>query len=481
MNRRNFLGKSALTNLLAVGSVSSLFASGKPKEKNNYKNYRVAIEVDVLVCGGGCSGVVTAISAARHGAKVALIERLPSIGGMATNGLVNAWHTSDREKLVILGLVEESGQRLLKGNWVIKDLRNNHSHETYWFEPEGARIVWQQMLREAGVRTFCYLAVGEPIVEGNQVKGILADTKTGRKAFLGKIVIDCTGDGDIAANAGLPFSYGRESDELVQGMTMCFTLRGLDVPMMKTIPNDQLDQIMNKMEQLRKEGKMPPFNAGNTRALLRGAWGNFFPWNMCPVAGNPLDEEELTRLTEISREQILQYIDFWKKDVPGMETAKLDQTACSLGIRESRRVKGLNTLDKDMVLEAVKQPDAVGHGVWMLDIHDPKGSGYTTFTDQNTRTMLKAGTSYHIPLGIALNDRFHNLAVPCRAASTTHQALASFRVQSHLMVLSQGVGTCAAMALDANTTMDKVDIKELQKVLKADGVYLEDVPQKKFQ
>jgi hypothetical protein len=159
-----------------------------------------------------------------------------------------------------------------------------------------------------------------------------------------------------------------------------------------------------------------------------------------------------------------------------MGKAELDVSGTSLGIRESRRIQGLITLDREMVLNAVKQPDAVGHGVWMVDIHDPKGTGYTTWSDQSSRNMLNAGTSYHIPLGIALNDKIPNLAVPCRAASTTHEALASFRVQTHLMTLSQGVGTCAAMALGANTLMQNVDLKKLQRTLKADGVYLEDVP-----
>ena len=476
MNRRNFLGKSSLASLLAAGSGSLLFSACTPKSKINYKKYKVAVEVDVLVCGGGCSGVAASISAARHGARVALIERLPSVGGMSTNGLVNGWHCSDRQKLVILGLVSESVDRAIKHDWIFKDKRFPYAHETYWFEPEGMRIVWQQMLREAGVRTFCYLAAGEPIVEGNQIKGVLADTKTGRKAFLGKIVIDSTGDGDIAANAGLPFSYGRESDGLVQGMTMNFNLRGLDVPSMKAITDEKINGIMEEMDLLHKEGKLPPYNAGNTRVLLKGEWGNSFPWNMCPVAGNPLDEEELTRLTELAREQVFQYVNYWKGKVPGMKNAQVEQTGFALGIRESRRINGIKTLTEEMVLDAMKQPDAVGHGVWMIDIHDPKGSGYTTWSDQNSRTMLEAGTSYHIPLGIALNDQIPNLAVACRAASSTHEALASFRVQTHLMTLAQGVGTCAAMALDANASMVKVNIGKLQQTLKKDGVYLEDIP-----
>jgi len=211
---------------------------------------------------------------------------------------------------------------------------------------------------------------------------------------------------------------------------------------------------------------------------MLGYWGapNHLPWNVLPVAGNPLDEEDLSRLTAQAREYLVEYIDFWREHVPGMAEAKIEQTGFSLGIRESRRVLGRATLDADMVLGAVKHADAVGHGVWMVDIHDPKGSGYTTYTDRGDRNMLAAGPSYHIPLGMALNDTIPNLAVACRAESSTHEAHASFRVQTHLMALAQGVGTAAALALNANVDLAAVDLPALQQTLKDDGVYLEDVP-----
>jgi heterodisulfide reductase subunit A-like polyferredoxin len=104
MNRRNFLGNTLIGGI-GVGCSNSLLATESPS-----KDYPHAADVDVLVCGGGCSGVAAAVSAARHGAKVLLLERLPSVGGMATNALVNIWHCSDRKKQVIFGLVEETHQ-----------------------------------------------------------------------------------------------------------------------------------------------------------------------------------------------------------------------------------------------------------------------------------------------------------------------------------------------------------------------------------
>ena len=162
--------------------------------------------------------------------------------------------------------------------------------------------------------------------------------------------------------------------------------------------------------------------------------------------------------------------------MPGLEHVEIEQTGFSLGIRESRRIGGLKTLDRDMVLGAVKQADAIGHGVWMIDIHDPKGSGYTTWSDRNNKTMVPRGDSYHIPLGMCLNASIPNLAVVGRCASSTHEGHASVRVQTHCMVMGQGVGTCAALALKAGVDMRQLDIARLQSTLREDGVYLKDVP-----
>jgi hypothetical protein len=199
---------------------------------------------------------------------------------------------------------------------------------------------------------------------------------------------------------------------------------------------------------------------------------------MCPVAGNPLDEEELTRLSAQAREQVYQYVNLWREQMPGCSEAEVEQMGFALGIRESRRIRGLKTLDAQMVVKAVKQPDAIGHGFWMIDIHDPRGTGHTTWVDQKAEMMPPAGDSYHIPLGMCLNATMPNLAVVGRCASSTHEGLASVRLQSHCMVMGQGIGTCAALALGAGVDMAKLDIRKLQAQLRQDGVYLEDVPHK---
>ncbi len=435
----------------------------------------VLAETDVLVCGGGTAGITAACSAARHGAKVILIERWPCVGGMATAALVNGWHRSDRTKVVINGLVEEAAERARKCGWIEQVKNFPRAFETHWFDPEGMKVVYQDMLDESGVRTFCYLVAGEPVVEGGRIRGVVVETKEGTRAILARIVIDATGDGDIAAKAGLPFEYGRVGDGLVQGMTMMFRLSDV-APEIVNAHHQDADRVFNLMKKLRDEGKFPQFLEVAARGYLHSARPPDVSYNMCPVAGNALHEEELTRLTAKARRQVHQYVELWRKEMPGFEDARVVQTGFSLGIRESRRVHGLKTLDAHMVVKAVKQPDAIGHGVWMIDIHDPKGSGHTTWADQKPEMMVPVGQSYHIPLGMCLNTTLPNLAVVGRCASSTHEGHSSVRVQTHCMVMGQGVGTCAALALNAGVDMAKLDVHQLQAQLRKDGVYLEDVP-----
>lgn len=429
-------------------------------------------ECDVLVCGGGAAGIAAAVSAARHGAEVIMLDRWPKVGGMMTCALVTIWHRSDREKIVINGLVEETTRRCLAHGWARDYGSPEGRHETHNFDPEGIALVWHRMLDEAGVRVLCYTVAGEPIMEDSRICGVLCDTKHGRRAILAEIVIDATGDGDIAAKAGVPFKFGRESDGRVQGMTMMYRLCGLDAEALDAIPPEERQAIVEETRELIERGELPPAKNYNSP----GYRNRVIP-NMAAVAGDPLDEEELTRLTWRGRENVFAFLDFWKRRVPGYENAQIEQTGFSLGIRESRRVQGLKTLTEEMVLGAEKQPDAIGHGIWMIDIHDPLGSGYTTWLDRGESNMVPQGDSYHIPLGMCLNEQMPNLGVVGRCASSTHEGHASVRVQTHCMVMGEGVGTLAAMALDRGARMREVPVGELQAELKAQGVYLEDVPE----
>jgi len=236
------------------------------------------------------------------------------------------------------------------------------------------------------------------------------------------------------------------------------------------IPNEMVLSLQTEMHHLQETGELPPFNSGFLVTWLARYC------NMVAVNGHPLDEEDLTRATVLATERLQQFIAYFRNRVPGCENAELNKQGFCLGIRESRRISGIKTLDAQMVLRAQKQVDAIGHGMWMVDIHDPKGTGYTTWSNSGEKHKLPPGQSYHIPLGICLNNQIRNLAVVGRCASSTHEGNSSVRLQTHCMVMGQGVGTCAAMALANGVAMHEVPVKDLQATLKRDGVYLEDVP-----
>lgn len=432
----------------------------------------ILAECDLLVCGGGPAGIAAAVSAARHRARVVLVERWPYVGGMATAGLVVWWHRSDREKVVINGLVEEAAQRAQRHGWLhrVRDFPKNQA--THRFEAEGMKDVFHDMLDEAGVQTLCYTQAGEPILEDGRIAGVRLSLKTGEKAIKAAYVIDATGDGDIMAKAGVSFRYGRSSDGLVQGMTLMFSLKGIDEKQRDAVPVPQREALFREMCRLSDCGKLPPFK----RKINLVEIHNHVLVNLCPVTGNALDEEDLTRKTVKAKKQIRAYLSFLRENVPGFKRAEPGEIADCLGVRESRRLEGLKTLTSRMVTEARKQYDAVGHGVWMIDIHDPLGTGRTTWMDWREEDMPPAGCSYHIPLGMCLNRQVPNLLTAGRCASSTHRGHASVRVQTHCMVMGQGAGTAAALALGNGVLPERLELKSLQAVLRRSGVYLADVP-----
>ena len=474
--RRQFLAASGGAMFAGAGVGAENARAGEAGRETGHvvvpeSRVEVMAQCEVLVCGGGPAGVAAAWAAARHGAKTILIERWPFLGGMGTAALVNIWHLSDREKIVIGGFVQEAIERAEKRGWI--HFRGSlKRHETHDFDPEGMKIVFHDMLESSGVEVICHLTAGEPIVRDGRICGVLVDTKRGRRAILAGTVIDATGDGDVAAKAGIAFDYGRESDGLVQGMTMMYRLCGIDEEQVRSLPREEARKIMAGMRDAANSGELPPFQP----AFSLGHARNRAIPNMCPVSGNPLVEEELTHLTIQGRRQVFAYWDWLRERVPGLEHVQIEQTGMALGVRESRRVRGLTTLTAEMVLGAQKQHDAIGHGFWLIDIHDPKGTGYTTWNDRGTHNMLTPGQSYHIPLGMCLNEQVPNLAVAGRCASSTHEAHSSVRLQSHVMAMGQGVGTAAALALRDGVEMREVDVKKLQDALRADGAHLEDVP-----
>ena len=431
------------------------------------KTVPVDAECDVLVCGGGMSGVCAAVSAARSGAEVILAERWACLGGMATAALVNIWHTSDRVKPVIEGIPLDLLERAEAEGVCQKYPHFPKAHETHYFDSHAMKRILDAFAGDAKVKVRCYSPLVDVIREGREVTGVVVGSKLGLCVIKARMVIDATGDGDIAAFAGAPFDYGRPEDGLVQGMTLMYRLGGIDSDKARHMTGEEHQAICDRMAQARDKGELPPFGGICLQCYAHGSHAN-----MNPASGNPLNEWELTACHAMCRKQTMAYLDFWRREVPGYENVFQLEEGFAMGVRESRRIRGLKTLSGEDILDCREQPDAIGHGCWMIDIHDPKGSGYTTWMDREKSGMLPAGRSYHIPYGMLVNETIDNLLVAGRCASSTHEGHSSVRVQSHCAVMGQGAGTAAALALEQGCAARDVDIKRLQKRLKADGAYL---------
>lgn len=443
------------------------------------RELNVLDRAQVCVIGGGTAGIAAAAAAAKNGADTLLIEKNGYLGGTTTAGMVCIWHLSDGEKQVVRGVAQELLERFPRtgpgavsvtpGYPVLPGEKADKSHE---FDAETAKRVFESYLTDAGVRLLCYTTVAGVIRDGGRIQALAVVTKRGLQAVCANEFIDCSGDGSVAAFAGCPFAYGRESDGRVQGMTMVYSLKNVDAEKCReyTFHSPKGDAVAAEMARERDAGRFPPFGGIDFYDVARG-----FHANMNPIAGDPLDERSLTACTLETRRRIDEYLAFFREHVPGYENAALDRCADEIGIRESRRILGDYVFTKEDVLAERRFPDAVGHGFWCVDIHDPKGSGSTTWDERSPRkAFLPKGHSYQIPYRVLVPKNAENLLVAGRCVSADHEGIASLRIQSACMVMGQAAGTAAAICAESGRGVREVPIGELRRRLREQGVYLEE-------
>ena len=173
---------------------------------------------DVIVTGGGVAGFAAAVSAARMGMKTILIEQAGSVGGMATTGLMSHWTGNTKGGFYeeLLNISKDCGE----------DIEDDFARQI--INPEKLKMVMLDMLYDAGVILKLYTMVCQVITEDSCIKGVITESKSGRQAVMGKIIIDASGDGDAAAMCGVPYIKGRESDNKMQPMTLMFKVAGVD-------------------------------------------------------------------------------------------------------------------------------------------------------------------------------------------------------------------------------------------------------------
>lgn len=415
------------------------FSKGKINTMENKREYisetletPVSGEYDVIVAGAGPAGCASAISAARCGMSVLLIERGCSIGGMFTQGLVTPLFDAENKT----GLAGEIRDEM-------KDGGNLGGMWDICFRPQDVAVLMEQKLYDAGVTVMDGTFVVSVMKNGGHVSGVITESKRGREAYKAKVVIDCTGDGDLCASAGVPFEYGDENGKC-QSCTMMFAIDGTDF--LQKAPNELAD-MLNAAAKEHGIDYVCPFNnpyvidlPGTSMRIVQ----------LTHMESHALDPVETAKAAAVGRKQIYDTLAVMKL-IPIFKDVRLVQIASMLGIRESRRIHGKYTLTAEDATTGATFPDGVTRAAFGIDIHPPKGGVQ----------IVKKVVPYEIPLRSMLAEGFDNLMMAGRCISGTHEVMASYRVTGDCLAMGDACGIAAAEYIKTGTPLEQVPIKEI--------------------
>ena len=450
------------------------------------REIKVLKEADVVVVGGGPGGVASAIAAARMGAKTVLIERYGHLGGMATGGLVNIFpNLSDiGGKQRIFGLNQEIIDRMKARNaafspdqkdWGTTDRRivdyyldanmgwfyvrkdpniggRERVHYTAVLDPEVLKAELNDMVAEAGAGLLLHSWGTRPIVEGNAVKGVFFESKSGRQAILAKVVIDSTGDGDIFVSAGAEFDSELQSN-FRTALAFSFWIANVDVGKLNDFRKSQREKYIQLLQQLTEAGGHSRYFNGLLKNQEGVLW--FHTFDIKPEASDAMDVEELTRSDVRGRKKALITYEFLRKNMPGCERCFLMQAGPQLGTQGGRRVIGEYILSpKDMESDEIFE-DTIA-----------------VLANNDNGAVSAIHPSICIPYRCLVPVKIDGLLVACRAFSSKASVNQWFNIIPPCICYGQAAGTAAALAVKAGIPPRHVDYKELQANLRRQGVGL---------
>lgn len=419
-------------------------------------------EVDVLVCGGGPSGIMAALAAAKNGGKTFLVEQEGFLGGSATANLINPLP----EVMSKGGLIETFLDQMAKLGGYIKHDPSEVAYDFSManaFDPEIYKFVALEMLDKAGVKLLLHTIAVQPILEDNKIRGVIIENKSGRQAILAQRVVDATGDGDISARAEVPFKKGRDPDEKMQTVSLLFQLDGdWDLSHLPTIPVGGIHLLGPLLKEIAEKEKLDydlPYLVGFIVPLPFGKLNIFI--NLAHVEGiDGTKGEDLTRAHLELRPQVMNAIKVLKHH-PYFAQAHLAKTGTHIYVRETRRILGEYVLNEEDVVNGKKFDDAVTECRYIIDIHP---------IDDPTVHRYEPHPPYDIPYRSLVPLKVDNLLVSGRCISCDQVAQSSLRIMGTCMSTGEAAGTAAALSVKHNVTPRALDYRLVQDALKKQGV-----------
>ena len=446
------------------------------------------LEFDVAVIGGGPAGTVAAIASARRGAKTILVEQNGYLGGALTacgTGPQMTYHAGDVQ--VVRGIPQEMEEEMIRRGFSTGHIPDavGFCSSTTAFDPEGMKIVWEDMAREAGVTLMYHTVFTGCTVENGVIRTARLYTKGGFYELSAKVFVDASADADVATSAGVTSVYGREEDNLAQPMTMNFHVYGVDREKVCDFVLNNLDDMARYTPRNLRELRHYDISGAFSRIQAAKDAGEFhidrdtvlcfetntdgeYVVNMTRIAKHSaVDPFDLTEAEIEGRKQVQETLRFLKKYIPGFENCHLAFSGPNIGIRESRKVDGVYKLTAEDLTDNVMFPDAIAMGGYPIDVHSPDGGN-------TVHKFLKPGSWYSVPYRSLVTPGVENLIVAGRCLSATHGACSAVRVTPVLMGIAQAAGTAAAQSAHTDMPANKLDTNALREQLKADGVFLEE-------
>ena len=452
------------------------------------KKIPVYASPDVLVVGAGPAGIGAAISAARNGANVMLLERYGFLGGNLTIAMVNPMFTFHdvKGKQVIRGIAGELVDRLVQlksSQGHVTDLTFDNASMTP-FDPEGMKYLLFQMVTEAGVDLLLHSWAVGVTREGSRVSSVIIENKSGRQAIVPKYIIDCSADADIAAMAGAPFVKGREEDGAMQPVTLFFRIGGIDMTNLRHWMKNNRDLLKDSPTDDEIDSSKAIAFLGLKQLVKMGMEKGEFPKDAAPrilfyelpqegqiaVNATRLQGIDGTNAADLTRAEVETRIQAWEihkflqKYVGGFEKSYILDTGAQVGVRETRHIRGDYQLTEDDVLANRAFPDGIACGTFAIDIHPPEGE-QQVFTGSGKAV-------YEVPYRTLLPQGLDNVLVAGRSISATHAAFGSSRVMATCMAIGQGAGIAIAGLLPNNGNVRSVDVADVRSKLIAQGQYL---------